>query len=74
MRQILDKVTFFLKKDDKSKGEQVIMAFLNMFTPREDASAIYSSSFGRNELKMWQMYFLISKILKIFRFHVRNLR
>ena len=50
------------------------MAFLNMFTPREDASAIYSSSFGRNELKMWQMYFLISKILKIFRFHVRNLR
>ena len=43
------KSLFFLKKDDKSKGEQVIMAFLNMITPREDASAIDSSSFGRNE-------------------------
>ena len=49
VRKSLIKSLFFLKKDDKSKGEQVIMAFLNMFTPREDASAIYSSSFGRNE-------------------------
>ena len=34
---------FFLKKDDKSKGEEVMMAFLNIFTPIEDASVIDSS-------------------------------
>ena len=45
-------VIFFLKKDGKSKREEVIMAFLNTLTPREDASAIHSSSFGRNEWKM----------------------
>ena len=49
MRKSLMKSFFFLKKDDKSKGEQVIMAFLNMFIPGEDLSAIHSSSFGSNE-------------------------
>ena len=49
VRKSLIKSLFFLKKDDKSIGGQVIMAFLNMITPREDASAIDSSSFGRND-------------------------
>ena len=49
VKRSLIKSLFFLKKDDKSKGEQVIMAFLNMITPRENASAIDSSSFGMNE-------------------------
>ena len=49
MRKSLMKSFFFLKKDDKSKGKQVIMAFLNMFIPGEDLSAIHSSSFGSNE-------------------------
>ena len=34
---------FFLKKDDKSKGEEVMMVFLNMFTPIEDAFVMDSS-------------------------------
>ena len=44
MSKSLIKSFFFLKKDDKGKG---YAAFLNMFTPREDASVIDSSCKSR---------------------------